>query len=142
MREITYACLSEITLKSNFLLMNLASVEYVYRLQNHPPQPIDIFGTIFLSAGPTFSSRVNARKYSTTSSIVEKLAPNKSPAQASLIAAAYVTPTWKKHDAAINSFTTFDSKNKSDWPLTTEILAEYVPWALQERKLKSSTVEL
>ena len=106
-----------------------------------PQKPLDNLGTISFPAGPTFSSRVNARKYSTTSGKAEKLVPNKNPAQASLIAAAYATPTWKKHDAAINSFSTFDNKNKSDWPLTTEILVEYVTWALQETKLKSSTVE-
>ena len=81
------------------------------------------------------------RKYSTTSSIADKIAPNKNPAQASLIAAAYATPTWKKHEAAVNSFNTFECNSKSDWPLSIDKLAEYVTWALQERKLKASTVE-
>ena len=103
-------------------------------------QPKNI-GTVSFPAGPTFPYRVNARKYTTTSSIADKIAPNKNPAQASLIAAAYATPTWKKHEAAVNSFKTFECNSNSDWPLSKDKLAEYVTWAIQERKLKASTVE-
>ena len=58
-----------------------------------------VTGVFFLHAGPVFPSRVNTRKYSSTSEIASKLVPNLKTSQSALISAAYANPTRKKHDA-------------------------------------------
>ena len=95
-----------------------------------------------LPAGPALSARVKIRKYATTSLIAEKLVPCKNLSQAALISAAFAHPTWKKHEAAVNSLKYYELANNIElsWPLSTSSLSGYVTWALTQKNLKTSTV--
>jgi len=61
---------------------------------------------------------------------------------AQLISASYASSTWKRHDSALNSLKLFwTEKNITPaWPVSREILAEYITWAYLSRKLKSATI--
>ena len=91
------------------------------------------------------TARVRDRKYSTaTASSMRFLQSKEAPAQQlELISAAFAAATWKKHEAAANSFIVFNHCTKSccNWPLSENDIANYVTWAYNVKKLKSSTIE-
>ena len=93
--------------------------------------------------GPS-SSTSNVTKYSDNvkSDLLNLLCKKFNNDSAKLISAAYSQTTWKAYEAAYNSFVTFDiCKNReSKWPLTQEILNDYISWATLEKRLKNSTI--
>ena len=90
-------------------------------------------------------AELSGRKYSTTTASARKfLSPNAAPVQElELLSAAFAASTWKKHEAAINSFTLFSrcTNCHSTWPLSHNNIASYVTWAYNVKKLKSTTIE-
>ena len=87
-------------------------------------------------------AELSGRKYSTTTASAQKfLSPNAVPVQElELLSAAFAASTWKKHEAAINSFTLFSrcTNCHSTWPLSHNNIASYVTWAYNVKKLKST----
>ena len=59
------------------------------------------------------------------------------------LSAAFAQSTWRRHEAALNSFKQFDSTSSSShlWPLSSETLQSYTSWAFTAKNLKSSTVK-
>jgi len=61
---------------------------------------------------------------------------------AKLVSAAYSNSTWKAYEAAFNSFVNFEiCKGKDhDWPITQDILNDYIGWTTFDKHLKNSTI--
>ena len=85
------------------------------------------------------------RKYAAHSKVAAHLVPenNNTLGMHTLMAAAFAHSTWAKHESACKSFRKFEIYRGSnvEWPLTTDVLSDYVTWAFTQGELKASTVE-
>ena len=87
---------------------------------------------------------LGSRKYSTTSVQAARLGVpglHSAPVGA-VLSASYSCSTWKRHEAAFNSFRVFESHSGSvKWPITVDTLLDYSTWLANHRKVKASTIE-
>ena len=79
------------------------------------------------------------KKYSTTENALTK---NSYAKNYPIINAAFTTPTWAKHSAALTCLKTFELivETICTWPLSNDDINNFCYWALTVKKLKYSTV--
>ena len=83
-------------------------------------------------------------KYSDIPSMYSKFLVDKIDkcANFELVEASYAKASWAKHCSALNNLKLLEveTKSNSEWPLSLEIICNYVSWALTSCNLKHSTV--
>jgi hypothetical protein len=107
--------------------------------RSEPIQPLLLFRQI-LGGVPVRSGKYSANSLSALAHIAS-LPPG---IDASLVSAAYSESSWKRSNAALNSFKRFatDSGSMLVWPFSTDIVNNFVSWALKKPKLSPSTVNV